>query len=139
MAELKTKATEVDVDAFLDSVGDPRRREDGKALAALLERVSGEPATMWGPSIVGFGRYHYTYDSGHSGEMCRIGFSPRKAQLVLYGLRMGDEAEAMLARLGKHSTGKGCLYVKKLADVDLAVLEAMAHASLDEMQRRYPD
>jgi len=139
MAELKTKATEVSVEAFLDTVEDPRRREDGKALAALLERVTGEPAKMWGPSIVGFGSYHYTYDSGHSGEMCRIGFSPRKAQLVLYGLRAGDDAEAMLARLGKHSTGKGCLYVKKLADVDMGVLEAMARASLKEMQRRYPD
>ena len=92
----------------------------------MMERLSGEPAQMWGPSIVGFGSYHYKYDSGHEGDMCRLGFSPRKAELVLYVLTDGAaEQEALLARLGKHKTGKCCLYIKKLRDVDEAVLEEL--------------
>ena len=86
MAEIKTKPTGVAVDQFLDAVPDPQRRADGKALREMIERMTGEPATMWGPSIVGFGSYHYKYDSGHEGDMARIGFSPREAELVLYVL-----------------------------------------------------
>src|SRR4051812_2129292 len=114
MAENKTKPTAASVDAFLDSVPDPQRRADGKMLRTLMERVSGEPAAMWGPSIVGFGAYHYKYDSGREGDMCLIGFSPRATGLVLYGgfLRSPE----LLERLGKHKTGKGCLYIKRLAD-----------------------
>ena len=138
MAEIKTKATGVSVDAFLDAVPDARRREDGKRVRALMERLSGEPAAMWGPSIVGFGSYHYKYDSGHEGTICRIGLSPRKAELVLYVLS-GVEGEAeLLARLGKHRTGKACLYVKKLEDVDLGVLEALVSGALAHMDSRYP-
>ena len=88
----------------------------------MMERVTGEPATMWGPSIIGFGRYHYRYASGHEGEMCRVGFSPRAANLALY-VGGFPEYEALLATLGKHKRSKACLYVNKLADVDLAVLE----------------
>ena len=84
MAEIKTKPTGVAVDSFLDAVPDPQRREDGKALRAMFERITGEPATMWGPSIVGFGEYHYKYDSGHEGDMARLGYSPRAKELVLY-------------------------------------------------------
>lgn len=137
MAEAKTKATGVDVDTFLDAVDPPQRRDDGRVLRALMERVSGQPAAMWGPSIVGFGLYRYRYDSGRTGEMCRIGFSPRKAQLVLYlaGLVGRDD---LLARLGKHTTGKGCLYVRKLADVDMAVLEAIVAAAWAQMAAVYP-
>ena len=122
MAEIKTGPTQVSVDAFLDAVEHPVRRADGKTVRAMMERVTGEPAVMWGPSIVGFGRYHYRYASGHEGDMCRIGFSPRAANLVLYldGL---PEYEALLAKLGKHKRSKACLYLNKLADVDLAVLE----------------
>ncbi len=122
MAEIKTKATEASVEAFLDGVKHPVRRADGKAICALMERVTGEPAVMWGPSIIGFGRYHYRYASGHEGDMCRIGFSPRSANLVLYVGGFPDY-EALLARLGKHKSSKACLYLNKLADVDPAVLE----------------
>ncbi|HYI39717.1 MAG TPA: DUF1801 domain-containing protein [Allosphingosinicella sp.] len=122
MAEVKTKPTAASVDAFLDGVEHPVRRADGKAVRALMERVTGEPATMWGPSIVGFGSYHYRYASGHEGDMCRIGFSPRSANLVLY-VGGFPEYEALLARLGRHKSSKACLYLNALAGVDPAVLE----------------
>ncbi|MEA1013551.1 DUF1801 domain-containing protein [Sphingosinicella sp. LY1275] len=122
MADTKTKPTDASVDAFLDGVAHPVRRADGKALRAMMERVTGEPAVMWGPSIVGFGRYHYRYASGHEGDMCRIGFSPRSANLVLY-VGGFPEYEALLAKLGKHKSSKACLYLGKLSDVDLDVLE----------------
>ena len=119
MAENKTQATNADVDAFL---GASARPDDGRALAALMARITGEPAVMWGPSIVGFGRYRYRYASGREGEMCRIGFSPRKAELVLYvGAGRPAQADA-LARLGRHRVGKGCLYLKRLADADAGAL-----------------
>lgn len=137
MAEIKTKVNDVSVDDFLDAVPDETRREDARAVSAMMARVTGQPAKMWGPSIVGFGSYSYTYESGHSGRMCRIGFSPRKAQLVLYGgfLREPD----LLEKLGKHDSGKGCLYIKKLAQVDMTVLEAMAHAAWDHMNAAHPE
>lgn len=138
MAEIKTKPTAVTADAFIDAVDNPVRREDAKAVAALMGRVTGEAPQMWGPSIVGFGSYDYTYDSGHSGTMCRLGFSPRKAELVLYVLTGEAEQAAQLARLGKHKTGKSCLYIKKLADVDMAVLEEITRGALKHMDARYP-
>lgn len=122
MGETKTKPTDVSVDAFLDGVEHAVRRADGKALRAMMERMTGEPAIMWGPSIVGFGRYHYRYASGHEGDTCRVGFSPRSANLVLY-VGGFPEYEALLAQLGKHKRSKACLYLGKLADVDLAVVE----------------
>ena len=125
MAETKTKPTQVSVDAFLDAVEHPVRRADGKALRAMMERVTGEPATMWGPSIIGFGSYHYRYASGHEGDSCRLGFSPRSANLVLY-VGGFPEYEALLAKLGKHKRSKACLYLNKLTDVDLTVLEEIA-------------
>ena len=128
-AENKTRATEVSVAAFVDRVEPEQRREDARVVVDLMARITGEPATMWGPSIIGFGRYHYRYDSGREGEMCRIGFSPRKPQLVFYLGTTFPGRDAMLAELGKHMTGKGCLYVKKLGDVDMAVLERMIAAS----------
>ena len=138
MAETKTKPTAISVDQFLDSVEDAGRREDARAVSTLMERVSGQPPRMWGPAIVGFGSYHYKYDSGREGDMCRIGFSPRKAQLALY-LRLGGQgADGLLARLGKHSTGKGCLYIKKLADVDEGVLAELIEQALAYMDEAYP-
>ena len=122
MAETKTKPTPASVDDFLDRVAHPVRRADGTALRAMMERVTGEPAVMWGPSIVGFGACHYRYASGHEGDMCRVGFSPRSANLVLY-VGGFPEYEALLARLGKHKRSKACLYINRLADVDLSVLE----------------
>jgi hypothetical protein len=124
MAENKTKATAASVDDFLDAVADPQRRDDARTLRELMERVSGEPAAMWGPSIVGFGRHHYKYESGREGDMCRIGFSPRAKELVLYGGFLRNPGR--LARLGKYRAGKGCLYIKRLADVDADELGAMA-------------
>jgi len=140
MAETKTRPTGVAVDAFIDAVPNPQRREDAKKLRALMERLTGEPATMWGPTIVGFGSYHYKYESGHEGDMCRLGFSPRKAELVLYILTEagGPEEKALLARLGKHRTGKCCLYIRKLSDVDEAVLEEMVVGALAYMDEKFP-
>jgi hypothetical protein len=122
VAEAKTKPTDVSVDAFLDGIEHPVRRADGKALRAMMERVTGEAATMWGPSIVGFGSYHYRYDSGHEGDAPRVGYSPRKANLVLY---VGGFARyaALLTKLGKHRSSSACLYLNKLADIDLTILE----------------
>lgn len=138
MAEIKTKATGVSVDAFIAAVPDPVRRGDAEVVRALLERLSGEPAAMWGPTIVGCGSYHYKYDSGHEGTMCRIGFSPRKAELVLYLLGSYPRQDELLARLGKHRTGKSCLYIKRLANVDMGVLEELVRESLADMDARYP-
>lgn len=138
MAETKTKPTAVDVAAFIDAVENPVRRDDAKMVCAMLERLTGEPSKMWGPSIIGFGSYHYRYDSGHEGDMCRLGFSPRKAELVLYILTGEPDEAEKLARLGKHKTGKSCLYIKKLADVDMAVLEEIVSDALTYMDRKYP-
>lgn len=138
MAEIKTKPTEVTAAAFIAAVENPVRREEAKTVSTMMERVTGEPPKMWGPSIIGFGSYHYKYDSGHEGTMCRLGFSPRKAQLVLYILTGAAGEEAQLAKLGKHKTGKSCLYINKLADVDMAVLEEMTRDALVWMNAKYP-
>lgn len=130
MAETRTKPTAIDVDAFLDAIEHLVRREDGKAARAMMERVTGKPAVMWGPTIIGFGSYHYRYASGHAGDMCRVGFSPRKAELVLY-VGGFPEYDALLEKLGKHKRSKACLYVNKLADVDMAVLEEIARRSFE--------
>lgn len=139
MAELKTKPTEISVEAFIDAVEDPVRRADAMKVHAMLARITGAPARMWGPTIIGFGEYHYTYDSGHGGVMCRLGFSPRKAELALYLLTGAPEQADQLARLGKHRRGKSCLYVRKLADVDEKVLEELATGALAYMNAKYPE
>ncbi len=138
MAETKTKPTQMRVADFIDAAPDAVRREDAKTLLALMTRISDEEPVMWGPSIIGFGSYHYRYESGHEGDACRLGFSPRKAELVLYVLNGSPEQEAQLARLGKHKTGKACLYIRKLADVDIAVLEEIVRGALASMDARYP-
>jgi hypothetical protein len=127
MADNKTKPTKLSVSAFIDAITDQSRRSDAKALVKLLQKAAGEKPKMWGPSIIGFGSYHYVYDSGREGDMPVVAFSPRKAATVLYGL---SDAEALLPKLGKHTRGKGCLYIKKLADVDQKVLEAMVVKSV---------
>jgi hypothetical protein len=124
MAEIKTRPNQLSVAAFVDAIGDETKRADAKVLVKLMARATGDKAKMWGPSIVGFGSYHYKYTSGREGESLLIGFSPRKAAMVLYGL-LGSGSDALLAKLGKHSTGKGCLYIKKLADVDRTALEGL--------------
>jgi hypothetical protein len=125
MAENKTKPTELSVAAFIDTLTDVGRRADAKTLVKLMQSAAGQKPKMWGPSIIGFGSYHYKYESGREGDMPIIAFSPRKAATVLYGVTGFREAEALLAKLGKHKTGEGCLYIKKLADVDQDVLEAL--------------
>jgi len=130
MAENKTKPTEVSVAAYIEAIADEARRADAKALMKLMQKASGEKPKMWGPAIVGFGSYHYKYESGREGDMPVIAFSPRKAASVLYGAIGFEGSEKLLAKLGKHTTGKGCLYIKKLSEVDLKVLEAMVTKSL---------
>ena len=138
MAENKTKPTKLSVAAFIDTLTDPARRADAKALVKLMQSAAGETPKMWGTSIIGFGSYHYKYESGREGDMPLIGFSPRKAANVLYGLHASSDSEALLAKLGKHTTGKGCVYIKKLADVDQQVLGAMAAKSVAAMRARSP-
>ena len=132
MADNKTKQTNSSVAAFIDAITDEGRRADAKALAKLMQKASGEKPKMWGPSIIGFGSHHYVYDSVREGDMPVIAFSPRKAATVLYGL---SSSEALMAKLGKHTTGKGCVYIKKLADVDQKVLETMAAKAVARRER----
>lgn len=136
MAEAKTKATAASVDKFIAAIPDAGQREDGKRLRSMMEKVTCEKAVMWGSSIVGFGQYHYEYDSGHSGDCCLVGFSPRKQNLSIYLMSGFDGREALLAKLGKHKTAKACLYVKRLSDVDEAVLQKLIAASVKSMRKR---
>ena len=140
-AELKTKATEISVADYIAALPDERRRSEAAVIDALYRRVTGLAPKMWGPSIIGYGSYDYTYASGHSGTSCRAGYSPRKAALVFYVMGGGHSAlgPTLLARLGKHTASKGCLYVKKLADVDLGVMEELVVLSWERMNREYPD
>jgi hypothetical protein len=128
MAENQTPATGASVDEFLAAVEHPVRHRDGLRLLEMMKEITGEEPEMWGPTIVGFGQYHYKYVSGREGDAAAVGFSPRKSSLSLYGLIYGPEAAELLARLGKHKTGAGCLYVNKLEDVDEAVLAELIRA-----------
>jgi len=127
MAGNKTQATAGDPAAYLATIDEPRRG-DADAVCAAMARISGEPARMWGPSIVGFGVNRYKYDSGREGEICKMGLSPRKGALTLYGMGIERNA-AIVARLGKYTAGKGCLYIKRLADVDAGVLDELIAAA----------
>jgi hypothetical protein len=138
MAENKTKPTKLSVTAFIDALTDQARRSDAKALVKLMQSAAGEKPKMWGSSIIGFGSYHFRYDSGRQGDMPLIGFAPRKAATVLYNVTGFNGSAALLAKLGRHTTGKGCLYIKKLADVDQKVLEALIVKSVAAMRARYP-
>ena len=123
----KTQQTDASVEAYYAAIPDPARRADCEKLAAMMQKATGEPAKMWGPGIVGFGSYHYKYESGREGDMCKLGFASRKDAMALYGL--GIEANAdLVARLGKHKTGKGCLYIRKLDEVDAKVLKQLLDA-----------
>lgn len=137
MSDPKTKPTDASVEDFLAAVETARRREDARAVCALMQAVSGEKPVMWGPSIVGFGRYANVTADGKSADWPRMGFSPRKAALTLY-LASTPQTEAMLARLGPHTTSVACLYIKRLDQVDMAVLRDLCVAGWDEMKRRYP-
>lgn len=137
MADIKTKPTAVSPAAFIDGVEHEQRRKDGHELAALMKKVTGKPAKMWGPSIVGFDQYHYKYASGHEGDMPITGFSPRKQSLVLY-LGPGLEDKKLLSKLGKHKLGKGCLYINKLDDVNRDLLSELVTKSVEKMRKLYP-
>ncbi len=137
--ENKTKPETKSVAAFLAEVEPAGRADEGRVLADLFTRASGEKPVMWGPSIIGFGTYHYRYESGHEGDSPRVGFSPRKAKLVCYLKLDSVGAAPLLARLGKHGTGKGCLYINKLSDIDLSVLEELVADSYQAMAEAYPN
>lgn len=137
--ENKLQPTQESVDAFLDAVPDPRRREDAKKIRALMERLSGEPAILWTYGIVGFGHYRYKYDSGREGHAGRIGFSPRAKEMVLYLIGGFPRHQALMDRLGKYKIGKSCLYIKRLSDVDEAVLEELIVEALTYMRETYPE
>lgn len=137
MSENKTQVTDVDPEAFIAAVEHPTRRTDATTLLELMRRVTGCEPKMWGPTIIGFGRYHYRYDSGREGDFLLTGFSPRKANLAIYVMPGYDELGGHLAKLGKHRLGKSCLYVNKLADVDLDVLEGIVAEGVATMRRTY--
>ena len=136
MAELKTQPHDGDVDAFLASVDNDRRRRDAIAMREIMARLSGAEPRMWGPSIIGFGEYHYTNRSGQDVSWMRTGFAPRKQALTVYIMDGFDAYESLLARLGPHSTGKACLYIKDLSRIDQAVLEELITASLAHIDDR---
>lgn len=138
MAETKTRPTDASVDAYLASRATPEQLADGKTLMAICKRVTKQPPAMWGPSIVGYGSYAYTYASGHSGEAPLAGFAVRGKELVVYLMCEGDEDAALLAKLRKHRMTKSCLYIKRLADVDAKVLEALLARSVAGLRHRYP-
>ncbi len=138
MADNKTKPTAVTVEDFLAAVEHPERRQDGRTLDTFFRRITGRDPVMWGPSIIGYGRYRYRYDSGREGEAPAVGFSPRKAELSLYVTMTGCDYDAILSRLGPHRMGKACLYVKRLSDIDMAVLEELTRAGMADLDRRWP-
>lgn len=135
MAETKTKPTTVSVKDFIAAVENDTRRADAQTLLKLFEKVSGTKAKMWGPTIIGFGKYTYTYDSGHSGDTPVLGFSPRAANLVIYGGSYPEDIAPLLKKLGKHKASKACIYINKLADVDMAVLETLLKDGLANMKK----
>ena len=134
MAENKTQRNDGDVMAYLESVQHKRRREDSLVVKEMMEEITGEPAEMWGTSIVGFGAYHYRYESGREGDFMLTGFAPRKQSLTLYIMGGHERHEQQFARLGKHRTGSSCLYINKLADVDLEVLREIISDSVAYMR-----
>ena len=135
MAELKTKQTEKSVEKFLNSVKDTKQREDSFAVLKMMQQVTKAEPKMWGPSIVGFGTYHYKYASGREGEWPITGFSPRKGNLTLY-IMSGFGNSELMKKLGKYKTGKSCLYIKKLEDIDMSVLKDLVKSSVEGMKKR---
>ena len=133
MAELKTKPTGQSVKDFLKKIPDPERREDCFAVAKLMEEITGDKPKMWGPSIVGFGTYHYKYDSGREGDWLVTGFSPRKKDLTLYLMMGFEKHDELMKQLGKHSTGKSCLYIKRLSDIHVPTLKKLIKASVKQL------
>ena len=136
MGANKTAPTKVTVKTFIDALPDETTRSDAKLLVKWMQNATGEKAKMWGPSIIGCGTRHYVYDSGREGDTPLIGFSPRKVAHVLYGLKAAKDHEALLTKLGKHSTGKGCVYIKRLSDIDQTVLQTLIVNSVTATRAR---
>tara|TARA_R110002124_G_scaffold177387_1_gene345396 strand:+ start:960 stop:1385 length:426 start_codon:yes stop_codon:yes gene_type:complete len=137
-SENKTQPTEIDPEAYIATVEHKVRQADARVLLEMMRRLSGEEPRMWGPSMIGFGAYHYRYESGREGDFMRTGFSPRKSGQVIYIMPGYANYTLILDRLGKFKEGKSCLYITKLADVDMDVLEELIQAGLDDMARKYP-
>ena len=137
MSENKTQINDASVDAFLKKVADEKKREDSFSLLKLFEEVTGEKAKMWGTSIVGFGSYHYKYESGREGDSALTGFSPRAQNLTLYVSLGSGESDDLLKKLGKHTTGKGCLYIKRLSDVDIDTVKKIIANAYKRMKKQH--
>jgi hypothetical protein len=133
MAEIKTQKSDDSVDDFITGIEDDRKREDSKTLLDIMEKVTGEEPSMWGTSIIGFGDQHYKYESGREGEWFKIGFSPRKQNLTLYITDYIPDGDPLLANLGKYTTGKACIYIKRLEEIDLEILEKLVKRSYDNV------
>ncbi|MFA1821751.1 DUF1801 domain-containing protein [Virgibacillus oceani] len=138
MYELKTKETDASVIEFINKVENERKREEALKLLDIFTEETGYEAKMWGPSIIGFGSYHYKYNSGHEGDAPLVGFSPRKAKISLYFATGDPDREALLKDFGKHTTGKACVYINKVADIDVDVLRKMIHQSIAFLREMYP-
>jgi hypothetical protein len=136
MAENKTRETEISAYDFIGEIGDREKKRDALAILSMMERITGKKPTMWGPSIVGFGKLHYQYASGHSGDICICGFSPRKQQFSLYLSCNLEDYKDLLAILGKYKTGKGCLYIKKMEDINPKVLETLIKKTYQDATKR---
>ena len=137
MAENKTKPTGASVEEYIAAIDDEARRGDCQELANLMSKITKQPPIMWGSGIVGFGSYHYTYDSGHEGDMCPTGFSSRKRDISVYLVASGTEQEQLLSKLGRHKMGKACLYIRRLSDIDCKVLQQLVVGSVAEVRQRY--
>lgn len=139
MYELKTKENDNSVFEFIENVEHPKKREDAYQLLDIFTETTGYQAKMWGPSIIGFGSYHYKYATGHEGDAPYVGFSPRKAKISLYFAPGDTKREELLAKFGKHTTGKACVYINKLADIDIEVLKELIRQSVTFIKETYPN
>ena len=139
MYEVKTKETDADVIEFIEAVDSPKKREDAYRLVDIFTETTGFEAKMWGPSIIGFGSYHYVYQSGHEGDAPLAGFSPRKAKISLYLSPDDNEREMLLAKFGKHTSGKACVYINKVDDIDVEVLKQLIISSMELIRKTYPE
>lgn len=139
MYEQKTKPTDQSVIEYIENVDSPKKREDAYKLLDIFSETTGHEAKMWGPSIIGFGSYHYKYASGHEGDAPLVGFSPRKAKISLYFAPGETKRAELLKAFGKHTSGKGCVYINKVADVDVEVLKQLITESVQFLQKQYPN
>ena len=137
MAELKTKQNDDSITNFLNAIADEQKRKDSFEIVEIMKQATGFHPKMWGTGIIGFGSYHYKYESGHEGDMCLIGFSPRKQNIALYGMGVAERNKEPLQNLGKHKTGKGCLYINRLSDVNVDVLKNIIKASFEFLKDKH--